>query len=77
MTPQQQYNKANEKDDQNPLPNGVFTLMADCYSPTCSRSKPCYSVICPRRFDEKTLISASPQSSLTSRPTEKKVQTFR
>ena len=35
-----------------PIPVGVFTLIADCYSPTCSRDRLCYSIICPRRFEQ-------------------------
>jgi hypothetical protein len=33
-------------------PNGVFTLLLTCYSPTCSREKLCYSVFCPRRLEQ-------------------------
>ncbi|KAF8916237.1 CNH domain-containing protein [Mucidula mucida] len=28
------------------LPSGVFTLLTDCYSPTCSRDQLCYSIAC-------------------------------
>ncbi|KAI7861450.1 Dbl homology domain-containing protein [Spinellus fusiger] len=28
--------------------NGLFTLLTDCYSPTCTRDSPCYSYSCPR-----------------------------
>jgi hypothetical protein len=52
-----------------PLPNGVFTLLTDCYSPTCSREKPCYSVTCPRKFDEKFVPSAN--SALAKQAVEK------
>ncbi|KAI8355080.1 CNH domain-containing protein [Choanephora cucurbitarum] len=34
------------------LPNGVFTLLTDCYSPTCTRDKLCYSARCPRRQEQ-------------------------
>lgn len=34
------------------LPTGVFTLLTDCYSPTCTRDKLCYSVRCPRRQEQ-------------------------
>ena len=34
------------------LPNGVFTLLTDCYSPTCSRDNLCYSLFCPRRIEQ-------------------------
>lgn len=32
--------------------NGVFTLLTDCYSPTCTRDKLCYSIACPRRLEQ-------------------------
>ncbi|KAJ3010284.1 UNVERIFIED_CONTAM: RHO1 GDP-GTP exchange protein 2 [Siphonaria sp. JEL0065] len=32
------------------VPVGVFILLADCYSPTCSMEELCYSVSCPRRL---------------------------
>ncbi|KAI8053465.1 CNH domain-containing protein [Syncephalis plumigaleata] len=35
------------------LPNGVFTLLADCYSPTCTRETLCYSISCPRRLEQQ------------------------
>ncbi|KAJ1552726.1 RHO1 GDP-GTP exchange protein 2, partial [Nowakowskiella sp. JEL0078] len=34
------------------LPVGVFTLLTDCYSPTCSKYQRCYSFSCPRRFEQ-------------------------
>ncbi|KAI9018298.1 CNH domain-containing protein [Hyaloraphidium curvatum] len=39
-------------------PNGVFTLLTDCYSSTCSRDKLCYSISCPRRLEQQTRNSA-------------------
>lgn len=39
-------------DTSNRLPNGVFTLLTDCYSPTCSRDNLCYSLFCPRRIEQ-------------------------
>ncbi|CAO3699306.1 unnamed protein product [Rhizopus microsporus] len=44
------------------LPTGVFTLLTDCYSPTCTRDKLCYSVRCPRR-QEQAKKSASKSHS--------------
>lgn len=41
-----------EKTEDGSLPNGVFTLLTDCYSPTCTREKLCYSVFCPRRLEQ-------------------------
>ncbi|KAK4519709.1 uncharacterized protein ATC70_009949 [Mucor velutinosus] len=34
------------------MPNGVFTLLTDCYSSTCTIESACYSVLCPRRFNQ-------------------------
>ncbi|KAI8081492.1 CNH domain-containing protein [Halteromyces radiatus] len=52
-------------------PNGVFTLLTNCYSPTCTREKLCYSVFCPRRLEQqarnsnrKTVHRTSSKSSL-------------
>lgn len=36
------------------LPNGVFTILTECYSPTCSRDTLCYSALCPRRLEQVT-----------------------
>lgn len=47
------------------VPNGVFTLLTDCYSPTCKIETPCYSVTCPKRFAEKVLPSAVSTASIS------------
>lgn len=39
-------------DSEDDLPNGVFTLLTECYSPTCSREQLCYSINCPRRLEQ-------------------------
>ena len=41
-----------EDAEENDLPNGVFTLLTDCYSPTCTRDNLCYSIACPRRLEQ-------------------------
>ena len=33
--------------------NGVFTLLTECYSPTCTRDQLCYSIACPRRLEQQ------------------------
>ncbi|KZV74551.1 CNH-domain-containing protein [Peniophora sp. CONT] len=38
------------------VPTGVFTLLTDCYSPTCSREQLCYSITCPRRLEQQTRL---------------------
>jgi hypothetical protein len=41
-----------DEDADDDLPNGVFTLLTDCYSPTCTRESLCYSINCPRRLEQ-------------------------
>lgn len=41
------------EEEENVMPNGVFTLLTDCYSPTCSRERLCYSARCPRRQEQQ------------------------
>ncbi|KAI9270465.1 CNH domain-containing protein [Phascolomyces articulosus] len=58
--------------DDDYMPNGIFTLLTDCYSPTCTRENLCYSVFCPRRLEQqqvkqKTLHRSSSKSSLVER----------
>lgn len=54
---------ASETDDA-PLPSGVFTLLTDCYSPTCSRDQLCYSIACPRRLEQQARLNMKPQPGL-------------
>ncbi|KAI7886615.1 hypothetical protein K492DRAFT_203143 [Lichtheimia hyalospora FSU 10163] len=51
-----------DMDDYN-VPTGVFTVLTDCYSPTCSRDRLCYSATCPRKAS-KGLRRTQSQSSL-------------
>lgn len=50
--------------DDVPLPTGVFTLLTDCYSPTCSRDQLCYSIACPRRLEQQARLNMKPQPGL-------------
>jgi RHO1 GDP-GTP exchange protein 1/2 len=50
--------------DEVPLPSGVFTLLTDCYSPTCSRDQLCYSIACPRRMEQQARLNIKPQPGL-------------
>lgn len=50
--------------DEVPLPSGVFTLLTDCYSPTCSRDQLCYSIACPRRLEQQARLNMKPQPGL-------------
>lgn len=51
--------------DDDDLPVGVFTLLTDCYSPTCSRDSLCYSINCPRRLEQMKRLNMKPQPGLT------------
>jgi RHO1 GDP-GTP exchange protein 1/2 len=50
--------------DDVPLPSGVFTLLTDCYSPTCSRDQLCYSIACPRRLEQQARLNMKLQPGL-------------
>jgi RHO1 GDP-GTP exchange protein 1/2 len=50
--------------EEDPLPSGVFTLLTDCYSPTCSRDRLCYSIACPRRMEQQARLNMKPQPGL-------------
>ena len=55
---------ANVATDDAPLPTGVFTLLTDCYSPTCSRDRLCYSIACPRRLEQQSRTVSKPPPGL-------------
>lgn len=44
--------------------NGVFTLLTECYSPTCTRETLCYSIACPRRLEQQARLNIKPQPGL-------------
>lgn len=44
--------------------NGVFTLLTECYSPTCTRDQLCYSIACPRRLEQQAKLNLKPQPGL-------------
>jgi hypothetical protein len=46
-------NDPNEK----PPVNGVFVLLTECYSPTCTRDQLCYSIACPRRLEQMARLN--------------------
>ncbi|KAK9729384.1 RHO1 GDP-GTP exchange protein 2 [Basidiobolus ranarum] len=50
--------------DSGPTVNGVFTLLAGCYSPTCTRDKLCYSIACPRRLEQQARLNMTPSAGL-------------
>ncbi|KAK6198157.1 putative rho1 gdp-gtp exchange protein 2 [Scheffersomyces amazonensis] len=44
--------------------NGVFTILTDCYSPTCTKYRLCYSIACPRRLEQQRRLNLKPQGGL-------------
>lgn len=66
--------------DESSAPSGVFTLLTDCYSPTCTRDRLCYSIACPRRLEQQARLKLKPQPGLkrsTSNDTYDDVLTLR
>jgi RHO1 GDP-GTP exchange protein 1/2 len=51
-------------EDQTTGVNGVFTLLTECYSPTCTRDHLCYSIACPRRLEQQSRLNMRPQPGL-------------
>lgn len=45
-----------EPEDKPPV-NGVFVLLSECYSPTCTRDQLCYSIACPRRLEQVSRLN--------------------
>jgi hypothetical protein len=52
-----------EPEDKPPV-NGVFVLLSECYSPTCTRDQLCYSIACPRRLEQVSRLNLKPQVGL-------------
>lgn len=44
--------------------NGVFTILTDCYSPTCTRNHLCYLIACPRRLEQQARLNMKPRGGL-------------
>ena len=53
-----------EAADDSTAPSGVFTLLTDCYSSTCTRDKLCYSIACPRRLEQQARLNLKPKPGL-------------
>jgi hypothetical protein len=49
---------------ESPGVNGVFVLLTECYSPTCTRDQLCYSIACPRRLEQQSRLNLKPQPGL-------------
>ncbi|KAL0953720.1 hypothetical protein HGRIS_004910 [Hohenbuehelia grisea] len=65
QTPETRQRKDSLSSDEITLPSGVFTLLTDCYSPTCSRDQLCYSIACPRRLEQQARLNMKPQPGLS------------
>ncbi|KAK6956352.1 hypothetical protein Daesc_001629 [Daldinia eschscholtzii] len=52
-----------EPEEKHPV-NGVFVLLSECYSPTCTRDQLCYSIACPRRLEQVSRLNLKPQVGL-------------
>ena len=39
------------------LAAGFFTLLMNCYLPTCTRDQLCYSIACPRRLEQQARLN--------------------
>lgn len=50
--------------EDKPSVNGVFVLLSECYSPTCSRDQLCYSIACPRRLEQVSRLNLKVQPGL-------------
>lgn len=53
-----------EENQEKPAVNGVFVLLSECYSPTCTRDQLCYSIACPRRLEQVSRLNLKPQPGL-------------
>ncbi|SPO00218.1 related to GDP/GTP exchange factor Rom2p [Cephalotrichum gorgonifer] len=53
-----------ETEDTSLTPNGVFVLLSECYSPTCTRDQLCYSIACPRRLEQVSRLNLKVQPGL-------------
>lgn len=56
-------NKAKEAEELSGV-NGVFTILTNCYSPTCTRDRLCYSIACPRRLEQQARLNMKPRGGL-------------
>ncbi|KAI3321608.1 CNH domain-containing protein [Xylariaceae sp. AK1471] len=53
-----------DEPEDKPSVNGVFVLLSECYSPTCTRDQLCYSIACPRRLEQVSRLNLKPQVGL-------------
>ncbi|KAI0130209.1 CNH domain-containing protein [Xylariales sp. AK1849] len=53
-----------DEPEEKPPVNGVFVLLSECYSPTCTRDQLCYSIACPRRLEQVSRLNLKIQPGL-------------
>lgn len=58
--------RVSDASSEDSLPVGVFTLLTDCYSPTCSRDSLCYSINCPRRLEVQKRLNMKIEPGLNT-----------
>ncbi|EMC94211.1 hypothetical protein BAUCODRAFT_26388 [Baudoinia panamericana UAMH 10762] len=56
-SPNEIYQFKETLNEEAPDVNGVFTLLTECYSPTCNRDNLCYSIACPRRLEQQQRLN--------------------
>ncbi|KAK5157027.1 RHO1 GDP-GTP exchange protein 2 [Recurvomyces mirabilis] len=56
-SPNEIYQFKETLNEDPPEVNGVFTLLTECYSPTCNRDNLCYSIACPRRLEQQQRLN--------------------
>ncbi|WPH03234.1 rho1 guanine nucleotide exchange factor 1 [Acrodontium crateriforme] len=56
-SPSEIYQCKETLNEEYPEVNGVFTLLTECYSPTCNRDNLCYSIACPRRLEQQQRLN--------------------
>ncbi|KAK1750245.1 CNH domain-containing protein [Echria macrotheca] len=54
---------------EKPTVNGVFVLLSECYSPTCTRDQLCYSIACPRRLEQVSRTNGKASAGLRKEAT--------
>jgi hypothetical protein len=59
-----------DEPQQAPEVNGIFVLLSECYSPTCTRDHLCYSIACPRRLEQQSRLNLKPQPGLRREKSE-------
>ncbi|CAH0039211.1 unnamed protein product [Clonostachys solani] len=50
-------NLMEEQSEEKAAVDGVFVLLSECYSPTCTRDQLCYSIACPRRLEQVSRLN--------------------